>query len=236
MQIILKCILRSHDFCSDVFPHYKYSLPHIQGLKNVHFDAHQRCNGQYWTEKGVDNIHQPLFVCPANRVKVLVEDVVKVMSPFLGLRETAVEVRYLDRASMVAGCVGHYNKTININPFRVINPMDAIATTLHELAHLKLNDLNHYFCKSHCLAWKECVQTYTHLFTVSIIVLLISITYQLAYEWNLCFESVCAMSFYFILLPYLFLLYFRMLILRSHIMLNECVRIRFRYVADPFTC
>ena len=136
------------------------------GYENVLYDEMGRCATKFLQDR-YDYVKNFKDLWPAVRVGRLIDEVVTVMVPVLKLRHR-VRVCYLTRDIQDAGMTSrNHPDMICINPFGVINPMDVVSTTIHELAHLKMFELNHFCNDDHCVVWRECARMFTRAFAVS---------------------------------------------------------------------
>ena len=136
------------------------------GYQNVLYDDFGRCATKFLAEQ-YGYVKKIRELWPAARVAELINEVVMVMDPLLKL-EHPVRVCYLAKDVERAGMtLRSHPDMIFISPFGVINPMDVVSTTIHELAHLKIIELDHFCGDDHCVVWRECARMLTRAFAVS---------------------------------------------------------------------
>ena len=101
-------------------------------------------------------------------VMALTTEVVEVMEDAfpLGIRE----IKWLHEDCDPIGCVLPFKLgTVFLRPSNILHPMDITSTTLHELAHMFVEQCGHHHRRGseyHCQAWVEAVQFLTVLFGV----------------------------------------------------------------------
>ena len=88
-------------------------------------------------------------------VMALTKEVVEVMEDAFALG--IHEIKWLCEDCDLTGCVLPFKLgTIFLRPSNILHPMDIISTTLHELAHVFVEQCGHHHrrgSESHCQAW-----------------------------------------------------------------------------------
>ena len=92
----------------------------------------------------------------------LVTELVHALAGFLGVKK----VEWLQEDVPAVGCfLPFITDTIFIRAAKILHPLDAISTTLHELGHVLVRRCRHVHSprQTHCEAWKDATKLLTAL-------------------------------------------------------------------------
>ena len=142
----------------------------IRAMDRVTFDTHGRCIPQHQLDTlGYMTLHHPPPPPPPPptiwdelRVMALVTELVEAIGNFVEVKK----VQWLREDVRLIGYVLPFmTDTIFIRAGKLLHPLDAIGTTLHELGHVFVRHCGHYHRpgQSHCEAWRNATKLLTVL-------------------------------------------------------------------------
>ena len=133
----------------------------LRAMDRVTFDTHGRCIPQHQLDT-LGYMTLPPTIWDELRVMALVTQLVEAIGNFVEVKN----VQWLREDVRSVGCVLLFmTDTIFIRPGKLLHPLDAIGTTLHELGHVFVRRCRHYHRpgQSHCEAWRDATKLLTEL-------------------------------------------------------------------------
>lgn len=144
-----------------------------RGWEGVVFDRFGRCATRYLVDKAIDTREtwKVKSLWPAVRALRVVEEILELMTPTLGMR---LQAGILSNPREVGLFKWRTPNMVYVKVKDVAHPFDIVSTTLHEAAHAKIYSIDHTsrsdICPElgHCEAWETYAKMLTQAFAVSI--------------------------------------------------------------------
>ena len=133
----------------------------VREMDRVIVDSHGRCLPQHQLDQ-VGYMTLAPSVWDELRVMTLVTELLHALAGFLGVKK----VEWLQEDLPAVGCfLPFVTDTIFVRAAKVLHPLDAISTTLHELGHVLVRHCRHVHSlyQIHCEAWKDATKLLTAL-------------------------------------------------------------------------
>lgn len=151
----------------------EFEEPIYRGSNSVQVDGKGRCTLLFALQRhrSLLKLDDQVF-WPAWRAVKLAEEVAEVVGPLAKLKSGPVKVHFYRSLGTAGKTYPLIDGAIFVDPFNVTHPMDIINTVIHEIAHLKVNELGHDECEvpgeGHCGVWKEANKLLIIAFKVSL--------------------------------------------------------------------
>ena len=157
------------------FTDCRLHLTRLEQVYSAEIYREHRADAVYYLDGCASKIHDdegifyPKGFWPVDDARQLAQEVVDVLRPrLLHHHRGRIFVRDLEAGRTEAGCSLNFEMDqIFIQLHRLENPLQLVATVIHELAHVTACDIGHLdtrMCGDHCIVWLEAARILTSAF------------------------------------------------------------------------